>query len=201
MVGSWKSVYKMEVEEEKPIYLNYAVLSIVWSVVFSSIVYGFFGLQATIFFLVQAYLSVFFLELINYVEHYGLRRKKLEDGSYEKVTIRHSWNAPHRFTNYVLFKLQRHSDHHENAMKPYQTLVSLKDSPQLPHGYSLMVSMALFPSIWFKIMDPLVEEYKRVGTGEIKNEVAEKAIQRSKEFAIETGLVSLLLWGVNLWML
>lgn len=56
--------------------------------------------------------GVIVLEVINYIEHYGLRRKRLPDGTYEKVTIRHSWNAPHRFTNYLLYKLQRHSDHH-----------------------------------------------------------------------------------------
>ena len=81
----------------------------------------------------------------------------MENGEYEKVTIRHSWNAPHRFSNYLLFKLQRHSDHHENATKPYQTLLSLDDSPHLPHGYSLIVFMSFFPSVWFSVMDPLVK--------------------------------------------
>ena len=198
IVGSWKSVYNMQKEEGKPVFLNYAVLSLVWSFVFTSLVYVGFGPKATLFFVAQALLSIFFLEVINYIEHYGLRRKKLEDGTYEKVTIRHSWNAPHRFTNYILFKLQRHSDHHENAMKPYQTLLSLNESPQLPHGYSLMISMSLIPSVWFRIMDPLVEEYKRVGSGDIKSEVAEKAIEESKKFAIETGLAAMALWGLNL---
>lgn len=64
-------------------------------------------------------------------------------------------------SNYLLFKLQRHSDHHENAMKPYQTLCSYEDSPQLPHGYVVCIIMALFPQTWFEIMDPLVEEYNR----------------------------------------
>lgn len=71
-----------------------------------------YGPQGGILFLIEAFGSIFYLEAINYIEHYGLSRKKLADGTYEKVTIRHSWNAPHRFTNYLLFKLQRHSDHH-----------------------------------------------------------------------------------------
>lgn len=83
-----------------------------------------YGVQAGVLFLVEAFGSIFYLEAINYIEHYGLRREKI-NGVYEKVTIRHSWNAPHRFSNYLLFKLQRHSDHHENSLKPYQTLVSL----------------------------------------------------------------------------
>ena len=62
--------------------------------------------------IVAAFAGVVMLESINYIEHYGLRRKQLPDGTFEKVTVRHSWNAPHRISNYLLFKLQRHSDHH-----------------------------------------------------------------------------------------
>ena len=68
-------------------------------------------------------IGAFYLEIVNYLEHYGLRREKLPNGEYENVSIHHSWNTPHRLTNYFLFKLQRHSDHHANALKPYQTLL------------------------------------------------------------------------------
>jgi len=105
--------------------------------------------------------SVFYLEAINYIEHYGLERKQLADGSFENVNIRHSWNAPHRFSNYILFKLQRHSDHHENALKPYQTLCSYDDSPLLPSGYAACLLLSFFPKFWFEIMNPLVEVYKK----------------------------------------
>jgi alkane 1-monooxygenase len=98
--------------EKKPFFLNYAVLSVVASVAFTFGIYHFYSLQTAIFFVLEAFLSIFYLEAINYIEHYGLSRQKLENGEYEKVTIRHSWNAPHRFSNYLLFKLQRHSDHH-----------------------------------------------------------------------------------------
>jgi alkane 1-monooxygenase len=105
--------------------------------------------------------SVLYLEAINYIEHYGLERKQLPDGSFENVNIRHSWNAPHRFSNYILFKLQRHSDHHENALKPYQTLCSYDDSPLLPSGYAACLLLAFFPKFWFEIMNPLVEVYRK----------------------------------------
>ena len=62
-------------------------------------------------------------------------------------------------SNYLLFKLQRHSDHHENAKKPYQTLCSYEDSPLLPHGYVVCMMMAMVPSVWFSVIDPLVDEY------------------------------------------
>ena len=82
------------------------------SIAFTAMIYLAYGLNVTIFFFAEAVFSIFYLEAIQYLEHYGLRRKKLANGEYEKVTIRHSWNAPHRFTNYLLIKVQRHSDHH-----------------------------------------------------------------------------------------
>lgn len=72
-----------------------------------------------VFFVSHAYIQSFLLEIINYIEHYGLRRKEIAPGKYERTTIRHSWNAAHRWSNAFLVKLQRHSDHHENAFKPY----------------------------------------------------------------------------------
>ena len=156
VIGSWLSAFNIDKSRGKPLYLNGAVLSIVSSVFFVGLVWKFYGAVSTAAFIVYALGSIFYLENINYIEHYGLRREKLANGQYEKVTIRHSWNAPHRFTNYILFKLQRHSDHHENSLKPFQTLLSLDDSPNLPHGYSLMLLLSLFPNTWFSIMDPLV---------------------------------------------
>lgn len=102
----------MQKEQKKAIYANYAVLSVLWAFTFTTIVFTLFGWIATVSFIAMATLSVFFLETINYIEHYGLKRKLMENGEYEKVNIKHSWNAAHRFTNYLLFKLQRHSDHH-----------------------------------------------------------------------------------------
>jgi alkane 1-monooxygenase len=95
-------------------------------------------------------------ETVNYVEHYGLLRKVLADGNYERVDLKHSWNAPQAITNLIFFKLQRHSDHHENAYKPYQSLDSYADkSPELPYGYSISIIMSLVPYVWKKVIDPL----------------------------------------------
>ncbi len=123
--GSYKSVYEMEKEAKKPIYKNCAVLSVVMAFLFTVLMWRIYGNQAVILYIFTAFGAIIYLEAINYIEHYGLRREKLANGEYEKVTIRHSWNAPHRISNYLLFKLQRHSDHHENCLKPYQTLVAL----------------------------------------------------------------------------
>jgi alkane 1-monooxygenase len=186
----------MEKESKKPIYLNCAVLSIVSAVLFTFAVYYFYGTQTVMFFLVESFGSIFYLEAINYIEHYGLLRKKLANGEYEKVTIKHSWNAPHRFSNYILYKLQRHSDHHENSYKPYQTLLSLNESPHLPHGYTLIIFLSFFPSSWFSVMDPLVEEYRKVQVGVLENEVTAKARSLVKQFAIKLGLVFVALGAI-----
>jgi alkane 1-monooxygenase len=78
-----------------------------------------FGFKAVIFSIVSSIMCMLMIETVNYVEHYGLLRKKDEKGVYEPVNIKHSWNAPQVITNYMLFKLQRHSDHHANVYKPY----------------------------------------------------------------------------------
>lgn len=109
---SWLGVYNDEKKQGKTFFANYAVLSIFASLGFMLAIYCFYNLQALVLHSMMAFGSVIYLEAINYIEHYGLERKLLPNGEYEKVTILHSWNAPHRFTNYFFFKLQRHSDHH-----------------------------------------------------------------------------------------
>ncbi len=114
------------------------------------------GFPGLFFFLLQALIAVILLEMVNYIEHYGLQRRQLEDGRYEKVGPRHSWNADHWLTNRFLFHLQRHSDHHANPTRRYQTLRHFDESPQLPTGYAGMILLALVPPLWRKVMDPLV---------------------------------------------
>jgi alkane 1-monooxygenase len=147
IVYSWKYVFEDEKKAGKSLLTNYGVLSIVSSLVFAFGIYVFFGIQALIIHSIMVFIAISYLEAINYVEHYGLSRKLLPNNEYEKVNIYHSWNAPHRFTNYFFFKVQRHSDHHENSSKPYQTLTSMEESPFLPHGYILMIVMSFFPSV------------------------------------------------------
>ena len=127
--------------------------------ILSLLILHFFGLNALVFFLLQSFVAVLMLEIVNYIEHYGLSRKQLAKGQYERVSPKHSWNANHWLTNSVLFHLQRHSDHHTHAGRPYQVLRHLEESPQLPSGYAGMVVLALIPPLWFKIMNPKVRAY------------------------------------------
>lgn len=117
------------------------------------------GWIALPFLLVQAYYGASLLESVNYVEHYGLLRAQGPDGRYERCTPAHSWNSDHIVNNLILYHLQRHSDHHENPTRPYQTLRHLDESPQLPAGYAALILVAYFPPLWFHIMDPLVAKH------------------------------------------
>lgn len=122
---------------------------------------GFFGgWVGLLYFVGQSFVAFTLLEVINYVEHYGLSRRKLDTGRYEKVTPRHSWNSAHRVTGFYLFNLPRHADHHHIASRPYWKLRHVPDSPQLPAGYATMLLCALVPPLWRRIMDPRVAAWQ-----------------------------------------
>lgn len=118
------------------------------------------GMAGLVVFLAQSAVAIFLLEVVNYVEHYGLERAQRPDGRYERVEVVHSWNASERFTNWFLFNLQRHSHHHVEHHRRYQVLRHMDESPQLPTGYAGMVLLALVPAIWMKIMNARLEQWR-----------------------------------------
>ncbi|WP_298632743.1 alkane 1-monooxygenase [uncultured Umboniibacter sp.] len=117
------------------------------------------GIPGLGFFLVQSVIAFGVLEIINYIEHYGLARSLQENGRYEKTNVTHSWNSNFLLTNVLLFQLQRHSDHHAYPQRRYQVLRHHDESPQLPAGYATMILIALVPPLWFRIMNPRVQQY------------------------------------------
>lgn len=117
------------------------------------LIFGWLGLGI---FLVQSYLALNALEIINYTEHYGLARREIAPGKYERQGPQHSWNSAHFATDYGLFKLGRHSAHHMDAHLPYPDLYNEADAPQLPMGYAGCYLMAMVPPLWRKVMDPRV---------------------------------------------
>ena len=114
------------------------------------------GWLALPFLLVQAVYGFSFLEVVNYLEHYGLMRQKGADGRYERCLPEHSWNSNHMVTNLFLYHLQRHSDHHANPTRHYQALRHFEHSPQLPSGYAGMITLAYIPPLWFALMNKRV---------------------------------------------
>ena len=122
--------------------------------------------EVPVFFFAQSILAFTLLELVNYLEHYGMERKRLPNGTYEKVTPLHSWNASQLVSNFLLFQLQRHSDHHAFAYKRYQVLDHHETSPQLPAGYSAMIILACIPPLWFAVMNPRLEKWEKIQLSE-----------------------------------
>ncbi|TMV04906.1 alkane 1-monooxygenase [Ruegeria sediminis] len=114
-------------------------------------------------FLVQAGTAIWQLELVNYVEHYGLTRKHLANGKYEHVHPRHSWNAAHKASNWLLINLQRHSDHHYKPDRRFPLLQNHAEeaAPQLPYGYPVMTVAAMIPPLWRRVMNPRVRAWRR----------------------------------------
>jgi alkane 1-monooxygenase len=112
-----------------------------------------FGPKALLFWLVQSAYAVFLLEAVNYIEHYGLERQATASGRAEPFGLHHAWNADHVLTNSILANLQRHSDHHMHAWKPYAELQPLP-GPQLPTGYAGCLFIASVPRWWFALMEP-----------------------------------------------
>ncbi len=112
-----------------------------------------FGPLLLPFLLLQALYGFSLLEVVNYIEHYGLKRQPDAQGRPERVQPEHSWNSSHRVSNLFLFQLQRHSDHHAHPARRYQVLRHFEGAPQLPSGYAGLLVLAWLPPLWFKVMD------------------------------------------------
>jgi alkane 1-monooxygenase len=115
-----------------------------------------FGVTVLPWLFIQAVFGFSLLEAVNYLEHYGLARRKLPDGRYELCAPRHSWNSNNTVSNVMLYHLQRHSDHHVYPARRYQSLRTFDEAPELPSGYGAMISIALLTPLWRRIMDPKV---------------------------------------------
>lgn len=127
------------------------------------------GWEGLALFVWQAFVAIWQLELVNYVEHYGLTRKHLGDGKYEHVKPHHSWNAAHKASNWLLINLQRHSDHHYKPGRRFPLLQNYTqaDAPQLPYGYPIMTMAAMVPPLWRRYMNPRVRHWREMYYPEI----------------------------------
>jgi alkane 1-monooxygenase len=118
-----------------------------------------FGWVVLPYLVLQAVMGFSLLEVVNYLEHYGLMRQKKDDGRYERCLPSHSWNSNNVASNVFLYHLQRHSDHHAHPTRRYQALRNFEEAPNLPTGYAGMIVIALFPPVWRRVMDQRVVEH------------------------------------------
>ncbi len=129
-----------------------------FSVLWAWASYAIGGVYGFTFWAVSTVGSIITIELANYVMHYGLSRKKLPNGRYERVSPLHSWNVEGPL-HMVVINLTRHSDHHAFPRRPYQILRYFPEAPQLPLSYERLIFLAWVPKYFFKVMDPRVDEH------------------------------------------
>lgn len=162
VIGGWLHAWKLERKRlqrqgSSAISLdNGMIRSVLIQLVYVSAIFYLLGGKVLILAILTAIVSFVLLETINYIEHYGLYRKKLENGRYERAVAKHSWNSNHLLGRIMLYELTRHSDHHYKASKKYQILDNLEGAPQLPAGYPGSMLMSLIPPLWFAKINPLL---------------------------------------------
>ena len=127
--------------------------------IFIYMIFYFFGLDITGYFLICSVIGFLILETVNYIEHYGLERTINKNGKYERVKPFHSWNSNHPIGRIMLFELSRHSDHHFNSSRKYQILKNHENSREMPTGYPGMMILSLFPPLWFYIMNKKIRSF------------------------------------------
>ncbi|MBP6312412.1 MAG: alkane 1-monooxygenase [Flavobacteriales bacterium] len=160
IVFSFVSAWHIEAERIKKLGMtpygprNEMLQAIAWQATLLVVIGLVFGTLALFGFICAAAIGILLLETVNYIEHYGLRRKRTDAGTYGRVQHVHSWNSNHLIGRLMLFELTRHSDHHWKASKKYQVLQSLEDAPQLPTGYPGMMVLSLIPPLFFRVMHP-----------------------------------------------
>ena len=170
VIGSWLSAWHLEKERLKRTseafwslkneMLRFQIIQIL----LLAAIFFIFGTAALLAFIFAAVIGFLLLETVNYIEHYGLRRKKKDNG-YERTLPIHSWNSNHPFGRLLLLELSRHSDHHYIASRKYPVLRHFDESPQMPTGYPGMMLLALIPPLWFKVMHKAIDKYKATAKG------------------------------------
>jgi alkane 1-monooxygenase len=137
------SIFSWQNEMIQFSFIQFALIALIWL---------FFGWVVVSYFLIAAIIGIGLLEAVNYIEHYGLQRKKLNGEKYERALPMHSWNSNHVLGRFMLFELSRHSDHHYLASRKYQILQHHENAPQMPTGYPGMMILAHFPPLFFWVM-------------------------------------------------
>ena len=130
---------------------------IFFTLITSIFIYLLFGFIGIFIFFFQSLVAISLLEMVDYIEHYGLQRKMLPDGTFEPIGANHSWDTNFFLTNTSLYNLGKHAKHHQIASLPFQQLESTHGANNYPFGYSTAVLIALYPPLWRKLVDPLIE--------------------------------------------
>jgi len=153
---AWRNEAKRLARRGKPVWSigNEILLGFALTFAVAAVLIVLFGWTIAPFILAHHFMGWYALTQANYVEHYGLLREQGPHGRYKRVEPRHSWNTNHIVSNLMSLHLQRHSDHHANPMRSYQSLRDFDGLPRLPSGYPGMFVVAAIPPLWFRVMNP-----------------------------------------------
>ncbi|MFD2526585.1 alkane 1-monooxygenase [Flavihumibacter stibioxidans] len=165
-LGAWQIANKETRKKGKPVFsLHNEMLQVqLFQLAFIALLWMLFGWPTILYFFLAALIGILLLESVNYIEHYGLQRKQIADGKFERAMPEHSWNSDHLIGRLLLFELSRHSDHHYLASKKYQVLNHHDDAPQMPTGYPGMILLALVPPLWFFVMHRQINRFTKLKT-------------------------------------
>ena len=156
---AWKLEFQRLKLNGKNTLLNPMILYTILPLILFYLIFNTYGAEVTLIYFITSIYGISVLEAQNYFSHYGLRRKTLKNGRYERVKPFHSWNSDHLIGRVLLFELTRHSDHHHSGSKSYQVLDSKEDSPILPFGYPMMLVLSYFPFIFIPLMKKHLKKY------------------------------------------
>ena len=162
MCQVWLSAWRIEFQrlerlgQSKISFKNEMLRFQVYQLLYLVVLCYFFGGKVAFCAWLAAFIGAALLETINYIEHYGLSRKKMSNGLYEHVTYNHSWNSNHIVGRLLLFELSRHSDHHAKTLKKYQELRNSLQAPQMPTGYPGMMVLSYLPPLFFRVVNPRI---------------------------------------------
>ncbi len=159
IVGSF--VHSFEFEKQKSFFKSKVRLSLSIQIAMNVFIFALFGFNGIIFHWTQSLVAAVLLESVEYIEHYGLARKKMESGLFEPVSDLHSWDCDYYLTNTTLINLGYHSHHHQKPLVPYQDLPSKVGRRLLPWGYSAMILIAFLPPLFFHLMNPRIDQDKK----------------------------------------
>ena len=160
-LNAWKIAARDVRKKNMPVisFHNEMIQFSIIQICFVAVIFYFFGWFSTACYLISAAIGILLLETVNYIEHYGLQRRVIENDKFERAMPEHSWNSDHVIGRVMLFELSRHSDHHYLASKKYQLLRHHDDSPQMPTGYPGMMILSLFPPAWFYVMHRRIKKF------------------------------------------
>ena len=131
-------------------------LSLGWGLM----IFFLFGGKSLLLFIVQSFIGILVLEMMNYIGHYGLERKIDASGKCEAISERHAWDCDMPFSNLVLISVQKHADHHINPNKSYDELRCVENSPRLPLSYPMLFLLTLVPPLWRLVIHPRLDTYR-----------------------------------------